>query len=123
MIWRLLEYPPCMEQTCRRGRRGRQSFSNDVFYDVKPGGPVVCGLCMPCEEPRKPAVDILQCETTIRKQVHRHAQKYLCPNWSEANHHKVPSSEGLADMMAMLQRDDPCVSVLGCALRVRWVDD
>ena len=23
----------------------------------------------------------------------------------------------------MLQSDDPCVSVLGCALRVRWVDD
>ncbi|MGB6882622.1 MAG: hypothetical protein WA621_07435 [Candidatus Acidiferrum sp.] len=25
--------------------------------------------------------------------------------------------------MAMLQRDDPCVFVLGYALRIRWVDD
>jgi hypothetical protein len=75
------------------------------------------------EEPRKSTIDILKCKSTIRKQVHRRPQKHLCADWSEANHHKVPSSEGLMDLMAMLQRDDPCVSVLGCALRVRWVDD
>src|SRR5438876_8645101 len=112
-----------MEQTRRRGQRGRQSFSDNVFYDVKPSGPVVCGLCMPCEEPRKSNIDILQCERPIRKQVHRRSQKHLCADWSEANHHKVPSSECLANLMAMLQRDDPCVSVLGCAFRVRWFDD
>src|SRR5580765_4543449 len=67
MIWRLLEYPPCMEQTRRRGRRERQSFSDDVFYDVKLSGPVVCGLRMPGEEPRKSTIDILQCESAIRK--------------------------------------------------------
>ncbi len=123
MIRRLLEYPPRMEQIRRRGRRGRQSFSDYAFYDVKPSGPVVCCLRMPSEEPRKSTIEILQCKSTIRKQVHRRAQEHLCADWSETNHHKVPSSEGLLDMMAMLQRDDPCVSVLGCPLRVRWVDD
>ena len=112
-----------MEQTGWRRWRGRQSFSDDVFYDVKPSGPVMCGLRMPCEEPRKSNIDILQRENTIRKQVHRHSQKHLCADWSEANHHKVPSSEGLADLMTMLQRDDPCVSVLASTLRVRWIDD
>ena len=112
-----------MEQTGRRGRRARQSFRDYVFYDVKPSGPVVCGLRMPCEEPRKSTIEIFQCRSTIRKQVHRRAQKHLCADWSEANHHKIPSSEGLTDMMAMLQGDDPCVSVLGRSRRVRWVDD
>jgi hypothetical protein len=78
---------------------------------------------MPCEEPRKSTIEIVQWKSTIRKQVHRRAQKHLCADWSEASHHKIPSSEGLMDMMAMLQSDDPCVSVLGCSLRVRWVDD
>jgi hypothetical protein len=118
----LLEYPPCMEQTHRRDTRGRQSCSDYAFYDVKPGGPVVCGLRMAREQPRKSAIDILQRKRTIRKQVHRRPQKHLCADWSEANHHKVPSSEGLADLMAMLQSYDPCVSVLGCALPLRWVD-
>jgi hypothetical protein len=75
------------------------------------------------EEPRKSTIDILQCKSTIRKQVHRRSQKHLSADWSEANHHKVPNPEGLTDLMAMLQSDDPCVSVLGCALRVRRVDD
>ena len=114
---------PAVEQTRRRGRRGRQSFSDYVFYDVKPGRPVVCGLRMACEEPRKSTIEILQCQNTIRKQVHRRAQKHLRADWSQANHHKIPSSEGLMDMMAMLQSDDPCVSVLGCSLPVRWVND
>src|SRR5262252_1810402 len=112
-----------MEQTRRRGRRGRQSRSDYVFDDVKPSCPVVCGLRMAREEPRKSTIDILQRKSTIRKQVHRRPQKRLCADWSEANHHKVPGSEGLTDLMAMLQSDDPCVSVLGYALRVRWVDD
>jgi hypothetical protein len=58
----------------RRGRRGRQSCSDDVFDDVKPSCPVVCGLNMVREEPRK-STDILQCESTIRKQVHGRPQK------------------------------------------------
>src|SRR5215471_3594069 len=123
IIWRLPEYPPRTEQTHRRGRRGRQSCSDHVFDDVKPSCPVVCGLRMALEEPRKSTIEILQCKCTIRKQVHWRPQKHLCADWSEANHHKVPSSEGLTDLMAMLQSDDPCVSELGCALRVRWVDD
>jgi len=75
------------------------------------------------EEPRESTIDILQSKSTIREQVHWRPQKHLGADWSAANHHKVPSSESLTDMMAMLQSDDPCVSVLGCALRVRWVDD
>src|SRR5579864_9732604 len=112
-----------MEQTRRRGRRGRQSCCDYVFDDVKPRFPVVCGFRMAREEPRESTVDLLQGKSTIRKQVHRRPQKHLCADWSEANHHKVPSSEGLTDLMAMLQSDDPCVSELGGALRVRWVDD
>jgi hypothetical protein len=75
------------------------------------------------EEPRKSTIDLLQCDGTIRKQVHRRLQEHLCTDWSEPNYHKVPSSECLAELMVMLQSDDPCASVLGCALRVRWVDD
>src|SRR5262249_51107552 len=112
-----------MEQSRRRGRRGRQSCSYYVFDDVKPSCPVVCGLGMAREEPRKSTIDILQGKSTIRKQVHGRPQKHLCADWSEANHHKVPSSEGLTDLLAMLESRDPCFSVLGCALRVRWVDD
>ena len=112
-----------MEQTRRRGWRGRQSFSDYLFYDVKPSGPVAFGLHMPCEEPRKSTIEILQCKSTIRKPVHRSAQKHLCADWSTANHDEIPNSEGLMDIMAMLQSDDPCVSVLGCSLQVRWVDD
>src|SRR5215472_12892289 len=111
-----------MKQTRRRGRRGRQSCSDYVFDDVKPNCPVVCGR-MAREEPRKSTIEILQCDSTIGKQVHRRPEKHLRADWSETNHHKVPSSEGLSDLMAMLQRDDPCLSVLGCALRLRWVDD
>jgi len=123
MIWTFPEYPPCVEQTRRRGRRSRQSFSDYVFYDVKLTGPVVCGLSLRCEEPRKSTIDILQRKNAIRKQVHRRAQKHLCADWSEPNHHKISRSEARTDMMAMLQRDDPRFSVLGCSLRVRWVDD
>src|SRR5215467_751621 len=112
-----------MEQTCRRGRRGRQACSDYVFDDVKPSCPVVCGLRMAREEPRKSTIDILHRKTTVGEHVHGRPEKHLCADWSEADHHKVPSSEGLTDLMAMLQSDDPCVSVLGCALRVRWVDD
>jgi hypothetical protein len=82
----------------------------------------VCGLRMGREEPRKSTIDLLQCDGTIRKQVHRRLQEHLCTDWSEPNYHKVPSSECLAELMVMLQSDDPCASVLGCALRVRWVD-
>src|SRR5215475_9103050 len=123
MIRRLLEYPPGMEQTRGRGRRGCQSCSDYVFDDVKPSGPVVCGLRMVREEPRKSTIDILQFKNMIRKQVHRRPQKHLCAEWSEANHHKVPSAESLTDLMAMLQSDYPCVSVLGCPLWVRWIND
>src|SRR5579863_731057 len=59
IIWRLLEYPPGTDQTRRRGRRGRQSFSDYVFYGVKPSGPVECGFRMSCEEPGKSTIDIL----------------------------------------------------------------
>src|SRR6266849_1204062 len=104
-----------MEQTRLRERRGRQSCSDYVFDDVKPSCPVVCGLRMGREESRKSTIDILQCKSTIRKQVHRRSQEHLCADWSEANHHKVPNSKGLTDLMAMLQSIDPCVSVLGCA--------
>jgi len=45
-----------MEQTRRRGRGGRQLRSDSVFDDVKPSCPVVCGLRMAREEPRKAAV-------------------------------------------------------------------
>ena len=112
-----------MEQPRRRGRCGGQSRSDYVFDDVETSGPVACRLRMGYEEPRKSTIDILQCNSTIRKQVHRRPQKHLCADWGEANHHKVPISEGLTDLMAMLQSDDPCVSVLGCAVRIRWVDD
>jgi len=78
---------------------------------------------MPYEQPRESTIEVLHWKSTIRKHVHRHAQKHLCADWSEANHHKIPDSEGLTDMMAMLQSDDPRVPVLGCSLRVRWVDD
>src|SRR5215831_19400051 len=112
-----------MEQARRRGRRGRQSCSDYVFHHVKPSCPVVGGLGMARENPRESTIDIRQCKSSIRKQVHWRSQKHLCADWSETNHHKVPSSEGLTDLMAMLESDDPCVSVLGCALGVRWVDD
>src|SRR5215475_6792727 len=112
-----------MEQTRRRGRRGLQSSSDYVFHDVKSSCPVACGLRSAREETRKSTIDILQRKNTIREQVHRRPQKHLCADWSEANHHKVPSSEGLTDLMAVLQSDDPCVSALGCALGVRWDDD
>ena len=75
------------------------------------------------ELPRKLAIDILQCKNTIRKQIHWHPHKHLGTDWGEANHHEVPSSESLTDVVAMLQSDDPCVSVLGRSLRLRWVDD
>src|ERR1700722_2627194 len=66
MIRRLLEYPPRMEQTRRRRRCGRQSCHDYAFDDVKPGCPVVCGLCMAREQTRKLTIDILQCKNTIR---------------------------------------------------------
>src|SRR5579862_7237490 len=123
MIRRLLEHPPCMQQPRGRGRRGRQSLSDYVFDRVKPRRPVVRTPSMADEQPRKSTVDILQCNSTIRKQAHRRAQKHLCADWSEANHHKVPSSKGLADLMTMLQRGNPCALVLGHAPRIRWVDE
>src|SRR5215470_3537315 len=112
-----------MEQSRRRGRRGRQSSSDYVFHDVKSSCPVACGFSSAREEPRKSTIDILQCKNTIREQVHRRPKNHMCADWSDANHHKVPSSEGLTDLMAVLQSDDPCVSVLGCAHVVRRVDD
>lgn len=42
---------------------------------------------------------------------------------SEADHHKVPGSQGLTDMVAMLQSHDPCVPVLACEARLRGLDD
>jgi hypothetical protein len=71
------------------------------------------------EEPRKSTVDIFQWKGTIRKQVHRRPQKHVGADWSEANHHIVAGSERLADLMAMLQCYDPCVSMLGGAVGVR----
>ena len=112
-----------MEQTRRRGRRGRQSCSNDVFDDVKASRPVVSGLRMVREEPRNSTIDILECKSAIRKQVHRRPQKEVSADWSQADHHKVPSSDGLTDLMAMLQSDNPRLCVLGCAVRVRGIDD
>src|SRR5215468_6738257 len=112
-----------MEETHGRGRRRRQSCCDYVFDDVKPSCPVVCGLRMAHEEPRESTIDLLQCKNTIRQQVHRRPQKHMRTDWSEPNYHKVPSSECLMDLMAMLQSDDPSVSVLSCALRVRGVDD
>src|SRR5215510_14792901 len=112
-----------MEQSRRRGRRGRQSSCHYLFHDVKSSCPVACGLRSAREELRKSTIDILQRKNTIREQVHRRPQKHLCADRSEANHHKVPISDGLTDMMAALQSDDPCVSALGCAFGGRWVDD
>src|SRR5579872_1819398 len=112
-----------MEQTDRRRRRGSQSFSKYVFDDVNASAPVMCGLRMPCEEPRKSTIEIFQCKNTIRKQVHRNAQKHLCADRSEANHQKLPCSKGFMDTVAMLQGDDPRVSVLGCSPRVQGVDN
>src|SRR5215472_7854137 len=115
-----------MEQTRRRLVRGGQSCGDQVFDHVKPRCPVVCGLRMAREELRKSTIDILQCKSTVRKQVHGNPQKHLRADRSEANHHKVPSSEGLTDLMAMLQSHDPCLSVLSGALsvlRVRCIDD
>src|ERR1700677_1190774 len=123
MIRKLLEYPPRMEQTRRRCRRGRQSCSDYVFDDVEPVCPVVCGLCMAREQTRKSTINSLQRKDTIRKQVHWRPQKRQCADRSEANHHKVSGAECLTNLMAMLQSDDPRVSVLGRALGVRGVDD
>ena len=123
IIWSLPKYPPEMEQTRGSGRGGRQSFRDYVFYDVKPGGPVIGGAGMRCEEPRQSAIEILQSKSAIRKQVHRRGHEHLCADWGEANHHKIPRSESLPDVMAMLQSGDPCASVLGRSLRVRRVDD
>ena len=112
-----------MEQTRRRGRSGRQSCGDDAFDDIEPGCPVARGLRTTREEPGQSTIDILQCKRTIREQVHRDPQKHLCADWSQANHKIIPSSEGLTDLMATLEGDDPRVSVLGRALRVRLVDD
>ena len=87
------------------------------------GRPSRSGLCMAREAPRKSAIEILQRGSAIRKQVHRQAQKHFGAKWSEANHQKIPGSEGLMDPMAMLQRDDPCVPVQGGSARVGCVDD
>ena len=78
---------------------------------------------MPHEESREPTIYILQRKSTIREQVHGRPQEHLCADWSEADHHKIPSSEDLTDLMAMLQSDDPCGCLLGGAIRVRWFDD
>src|SRR5215468_2477201 len=110
-----------MEQAWRRGRRGRQSCSQYAFDDVKSSCPVVSGFRLAREELRESTIDILQWKSTVREQVHRRPQTHVCADWSEANHHEVPGSERLADLMAMLQGDNPCVSVLGCAVWVGWV--
>ena len=123
MIRGLLEYPPGVEQTRRRGRRRRQSRGDQVFDGVKSSCPIVRGIRMAREEARKSTIDILQLKSTIRKEVHRRPQNHLCADWSETNHHKVPISESFTDLMAMLRSHNPCVPVLGGALRVRWVND
>jgi hypothetical protein len=83
----------------------------------------MCGFRMAREEPGESTIDILECRSAIGEQIHWHPQQHPCADWSAANHHEVPSSDRLVDPMAMLQTDDPCGSVLGCAPGVGWVDD
>jgi hypothetical protein len=54
------------------------------------------------QEPRKWTIDLLQCQDTIGKQVHRRLKKHLRADWTEPNDHKIPSPECLAELMAML---------------------
>src|SRR5215469_11015032 len=102
MIRGLPEYPPEMEQARWRSKRGCQPFRDDVFYDVKPSCPAGRSLRMSREGTRKSSIDLLQCESTVRQQVHRRSQKHLCADWSQPNNHKVPGSECLANLMPVL---------------------